>query len=245
MALNERLEKLIIESDLKFDKINPVSTFYRFLRLCNYLYEDVWNEKSKIEFEKTYNDFHSILFYSSRKKDFDYSEISKSGQVFYQFPKKKFNNLYKEHIDKYKDDCHSNISFDNNHKHLHNRFIYIIDSKLKFNYYRIPQPIDNFVIGNKDVTAFPFHPMLAINTELKVFCAGEISFFWKKHNKYPNIVFLNNISGHYKPTLISPKKLNETSREILKLPKTTSIVCFTNLGIEISGSLKTKLKKYD
>jgi len=242
MALNGKIENLIIEFDKKFGAVNPVSTFYRFLRLSNFLYQNIWDENSVREFKTSLENFHSILFSNTKKKNFDYSIEAIDGKIYYKFPRNKFDDLYKEFICNYENDFSSNLLFDFNHRFLHNRFIYIIDSELRFNYYLKPQPMDNFLIGNKDVKIFPFHPMLAIQSDLKVFCAGELSFYWKKEDEYPIALYINNISGHYMPTTVSSDELNITIRKILKLPNSCSIISFTNEGVKISGKLKDKLK---
>lgn len=126
--------------------------------------------------------------------------------------------------------------FVENHQFLFNKFIYVLGLKNEFRYFVKPQPTKISLLGNGNINEYPFHPTLAHDLKLDVSLAGEISFLWNKDENNPKIIFINNVSGHYKPYKWDCRSLNGIIREVLNLTEETVLISLANDGVAISGN---------
>jgi hypothetical protein len=82
---------------------------------------------------------------------------------------------------------------------VYSKFIYIIGPNGQWRHFNSPQPMSVSIAGRRNADLFPFHPFLAKEFEFDVLAAGEFSLIWSKADEFPYVLYLNNISGHYKP----------------------------------------------
>jgi hypothetical protein len=124
---------------------------------------------------------------------------------------------------------------------LFSRFIYAVGPSYQFRYFSEPQPVEINITKKNDPSAFPFHPLLAKDFDLRVRVAGEISFIWARELAMPSLVYVNNVSGHYKPHWTS-SELAGVIRRALVLDDAVDVIAIANDGANISGPIAQVLK---
>ena len=82
---------------------------------------------------------------------------------------------------------------------VYSKFVYIIGPNGEWRHFNSPQPMSVSIAGRRNADLFPFHPFLAREFEFDVSAAGEFSLIWPKADKFPYALYLNSISGHYRP----------------------------------------------
>lgn len=231
-----RVRELLNQANATFGPRNTASGLYRLLELHVLLYEDCWTSERVEKFTQAFWRLHWSM-YDSSPKGLDNVGLHHSGRIFYGFDRKYFAEHYEKFCAQYSKLITRRVQYVPSHGFLHNRFVYTVNIDYTWKYFPIPQPISNFLLGNKDASAFPMHPFLATDTNLDVFAAGEISFYWLPADDHPRIVLLNNISGHYRPTKLHPEDLVHLVKTIHEWSDDISIIGITNRGGHIAGTL--------
>ncbi len=106
---------------------------------------------------------------------------------------------------------------------------YVISPKYEFLYFDVPADPKDTILKRSVKDGRVVHPAIAVKSEFNVFCAGEFSLLYNASN---NVYFLvvNNCSGHYRPTHLSPAMLyGLLCRCGLGIEKIPTLV-FTNMG---------------
>jgi len=162
----------------------------------------------------------------------------------YEFPQIHYTSDYSKSFEKHRQNILTKPHHSAQHTLLLNRFIYVIGTNDEWRYFFFPQSVETCLRGRASVIAYPFHPVLAYDLDLRVAVAGEISFFWKKPNSSPEIIFINNVSGHFRPKDWLSVELDGKIRQILQLTSATSVISQANDGISISGPLSDKGRSF-
>lgn len=87
------------------------------------------------------------------------------------------------------------------------KFIYVVGPNAEWRHFSLPQPLAVTLAGRRDPSLFPFHPFLSTDFDFSVIAAGEISILWKQSQRHPEMIYLNNVSGHYKPKTVKSTDL--------------------------------------
>ena len=223
---------------------NPLVTHYYFLWLCYRLHEwrinNYWWRKSIFCLLKRYSSLHfdqdKIIVISA-------TEETLLKNYHYSFPEDYFYDNYEEFYKKHLKYISSSLSRNESHSFLFNRFIFVIGLNDEWFYYTKPFTPEESLIGNRDISKFPFHPLLSVKLNFKIAVAGEISFVWSKSQNNPSLVFVSNWSGHFLPKDWTAKDLNIKIRESLNLPYGSNIISMANDGVAISGEQSVYFKR--
>lgn len=160
----------------------------------------------------------------------------------YCFPRRHYSVDYANAYKRFKGAFRSRLRFSRHKRFLTNRFIYVVTPGGTLVYYSRPQPLSVALVGNKDQSKFPFHPVLAQKTKLKVKVSGEIAFRWRLGDRTPRDVYASNISGHYLPKEWTCRELNGLLRNVLRLEKSCSLVTLANDGVCVTGPVAFQLQ---
>ncbi len=117
------------------------------------------------------------------------------------------------------------------------KYIYVIGPNRQFRYHPIAQPIDVSIIGRNHPKTYPFHPFLATEFGLTILVAGEFSLQFATRDGDCTVLYVNNVSGHYKPSHWTATELAQLVRLALCLTSSTTILAVANDGASISGPL--------
>jgi hypothetical protein len=241
-ALLSELDRLIVEAEDRFGKTNPVLYQYQQLRAAVFLQEALEHNILRSRSTKqTLREIARLTFGVTTVSFGDPLELQESAPCF-SFPQEAFSIEYQQALERFRDAISVELTFDTNYQNLLNRFIYVIGPELQWRQCMTQQSITDIFLGNKTQKNAPFHPVLAHDFKLLVACAGEVAFYWKNQEKHPEIVMINNVSGHYRPILCS-SQLEALTRTTLKLPRETSVLALANDGFRVSGPIARALTR--
>jgi hypothetical protein len=90
---------------------------------------------------------------------------------------------------------------------IFDKFIFVIGPSDEWRHYTRPQPVETSLAGRRNPRLFPFHPFLSREFDFQVRVAGEVSVSWDKYSSFPAVMYVNNVSGHYKPSDVKAQEL--------------------------------------
>lgn len=160
----------------------------------------------------------------------------------YSFDAKDFENHYGSVAGKWDGGIQDALSWTCAHQDLFNKFIYVLGKEGEWRYFGNPLPVDVCITRRNDIVHFPFHPVLARDLNFKITVAGEIAFDWHADDEYPQIVYVNNVSGHFRPDDWCAANLAGCLRDSLDLPDTTLVIAIANDGAHVSGMKLAEMK---
>lgn len=231
------LDQLIVEAQARFGSTNSVLFQYHHLRAACLL--QGMAAKSDCHFTisavETLREIARLAF-SVETIFFGEPRTFQGSAPSFSFPKIAFTMEYVRALERFEPLISKALTFSPSHQFLLNRFSYVIGTALQWRHCVVPQAISDVLLGNRNQTFSPFHPVLAHDLNLTVACAGEVAFYWPNQTGQPEIVFINNISGHFRPKL-SASELDSLARTALGLSSTTSVFSLANDGFQISGPL--------
>ncbi len=127
--------------------------------------------------------------------------------TIYQFSRNDYDRIYAKRWEGLNKNVSSHISDLRGNMNAYLKYIYVIGPNGEWRHFMTPQPMSVSIAGRRDANLFPFHPFLAREFGLKVCAAGEFSIYWQPDNNIPSHLYLNNISGHYKPENLDSVRL--------------------------------------
>lgn len=110
------------------------------------------------------------------------------------------------------------------------KYIYVVGRGSKWRHLTAPQPIEVSVSGRRNPEKYPFHPFLSREFNHDVIAAGEISVIWNKSNPSPDMIYINNISGHFKPSWITSDDLYSIAEQIFPYTRKSRVMSICNNG---------------
>lgn len=234
--LLRHLNQLILEARDRFGPTNSVLFQYYHLRIACLLKEiDKLDFGTALSVVETLREIARIAFGVEAVCFGRPSDLHNSIVPFY-FPKVAFTAEYVGALNRFSPLISKELTFAPSHQHLFNRFSYVIGPDLQLRYFLNPQAVSNVLLGNRDQNLSPFHPVLAHDLGLTVACAGEVTFSWSDSEGGPEVVFINNISGHFRPNLLA-SEVDALARVALRLTPETSVLALANDGFRVSGPL--------
>lgn len=241
------IEKCIDQTIKSLGHLNPVLTQYYYIKL-SYLIQSRGKDDAFfpmiVETIETIENFiFSINKISILDKWIPSTDLRVIPDLDYSFYKDYYKKHYLKYLDIYKLNISDRFVKNGYGQDLLDRFIYVIGGNGEFRYYNKPQPVKMGIVANKDIDIFPFHPILAHDFDLKISVAGEICFMWPLNSVEPDVIMINNRSGHYMPVDWKCKDLSLLIRRVMNLNDTVSVISFTNDGACVSGRLATEISE--
>ncbi len=159
-----------------------------------------------------------------------------SDSQLYFFGEKNYNMVYGGLWSELKKNISNSINTFKGQSDAYQKFLYVIGSKDEWRHYSYPQPFDINLSGRRDPSLFPFHPFLSIDFNFSVSAAGEISILWNYEDNFPSFIYINNISGHFKPYKLSSEALLYMIGKQFNNLKNTTVIAICNDGSVVYNS---------
>lgn len=184
----------------------------------------------------------SQLLFDCSKLSLGISDTSPgSTRRVYSFCPDAFESLYRVHFEKWKTEILSYLLWLPQFDDLTSRFLYVVGKSGEWRMFSQAQPIEVSLTRRGDASTYPFHPILSYDLGLDVILAGEISFQWSAGSPEPAIVYVNNVSGHYRPEDLRASDVADITLHTLRLSPAVSLVSIANDGAHIAGPLAEKV----
>jgi len=231
--MNSTLEKInneIEASIIKYGEINIKRTYLHHLKLIA-----AWKEygKSNVLRESVKELFQSLF---SNISFIDTDDSNGSYEKIYSISEDNFYSMYSDdelslmgEIKGESYDFSNLIGITNGF----NKYPYIITSSNDVRIYCKPQSMRRSLLGVLDEDFYPSHAHIASAYDFDVKCAGEMSIIWPDENEYPEIIVLNNLSGHFLPKDVNCDWLHSFAKKNLTNCSETCIITITNNGYKI------------
>lgn len=227
----EKINNAIESSIIKYGKTNIKKTYLHHLKLIT-----TWKEYGRSEvLNESVNELFQSLFSNLKLKDKDYL-LSPSDKI-YHITEGDFYSMYtKDELSLMGEITGKSYDFSNliGITNGFNKYPYIITASNDARIYCKPQSMRRSLLGVLDEDFYPSHAHIASAYGLKVKCAGELSVVWPRGNKYPLVIILNNISGHFLPKYVDCDWLHDFVRESMTNNSCTCVITFTNNGFKIN-----------
>jgi hypothetical protein len=241
-TLLSRLDREIAQAKVRFGPKNPLLTFLIQAKLAVFVRDACTGESvARAALIEVIALLSELQFDVSTVK-IGISQPPLPQIAAYEFPRRDFDQNYADTVQLWRESVLSKPRWSLEHEGLQARFIYVIGPKGEWRYFPVPQPIDLCITRRNDSRVFPFHPMLALDFDLCVAVAGEISFHWQRGSASPQAIYVNNVSGHFRPDGWSAIALDALVRSSLGLPKCTSVIAVANDGAHVTGRLARLLR---
>ncbi|MBN9658443.1 MAG: hypothetical protein J0H49_09705 [Acidobacteria bacterium] len=236
------IEERLLDARRSFGDTNTVLTHYNYLKLALLLQDDSVAAEFRKIILSTLREISRLTFGAEGVAGIRRRAISQPQRYCYSFPRGAYEVEYRLASARFRSAIRDRLVFIPDHQYLFNKFIYVLGMSFQWRYCLIPQSVRAALVGNGDLTRMPFHPILAEDLGLTVSLAGEVAFRWPIGSAMPDIVFVNNVSGHYRPQDWPTEQLNLIIRRTLSLSDEVSIVSLANDGVAISGPLERRLE---
>ncbi len=227
-----RLNNSIVKSKSLGRKHISVSYFH-FLKVCHFVNLGIPNEYrlSFIDSLKNICEYH----FENRNiyiRDGD-NELVVKKEYLYSYDLKKYDLNYKSIAHTFVPNILQSTVYSTNYKNSCNKFNYIVSVNGEMYIYNIPKTVSQILSPPKPYE-YPNHAILAGEHKLEVIVAGEISFLWDHPSETPDLIIVNNISGHFRPLDWTCQDLGKLVKKIFKLSEDKLVIAFANNGCFIS-----------
>ena len=236
----EQIDACLAEARHRHGYASPLAAYYLQIRLAALLESSDVGECA-VEIAATLRELGSLLFQTRR---FLSGAAPAAFPQAIAFPENAYAQHYARFASAHRTKVAAGLQWTPEHRSLFHRFIYAVGPRGQFRYFTEPQSIEISITKRNDPARFPFHPMLAVDFDLKVLVAGEISFVWPAASYQPVRVYANNVSGHYKPSAWTASALDACLRRALLLDDSVDMITIANDGARISGPLAALMTEF-
>lgn len=125
----------------------------------------------------------------------------------YRFLEDDYNLNYNDYWTEFRTKLRSDLGIFQGNSSIYDKFIYVVGPNSELRFLCDPQPVYVSAKGRRNPRDYPFHPFLASEFGFEVSAAGEFSILWARQDSSPRVMYINNISGHFRPKNLSASEL--------------------------------------